>query len=352
MLSQATCPSQRSTEKSATQPDQAGLVKRSGSPFRPVWRLAGMPPWPYHGGTMSRSISAQRLALAFLLVCGSAGASAQEQARTIRVAVSGKDIAIAAPHGYCDIDPDNRRDSLLVAGLDALPDGSRVLRRLAPCNELKAWRVDKSPDLPELVQITAPPVTMAGNQKPGRAGWLEAVAGNRPPLGVATMKKIGERGFPANVRNAAPLGLIEKDGRAVHVADAMVASFDGESHELLSMRAWTMTLNTGVPLLVRSLRPFDTDPQTFDVAIVEQRDHVDRLLSANGEPSRRFSPNRPPPVAQPRFDVPKTKPRPTVRGGDDFFGRYGGFIALGMVGAGLALMLASRVGGRFVRRPI
>ena len=296
-----------------------------------------------------------RLVLAVALaVAGVEVASAQEQARTIRVSISGKEIAIPAPHGYCDIEPDQARDKLLLQGLDVLAEGQRRLRRLAPCSELKAWRNDKSPDLPELLQILAPPVTMAGNQKSGRAGWLEAVAGNRPPLGVAAMKKVLERGFPNGTRKSAPLGLIEKDGRAAHVADAVLASFDGESHELLSMRAWTMTVNTGVPLLVQSLRGFDTDPQTLDVAIVEQRDHVDRLLSANGEPSRRFSPNRPPPVAQPRLDrdLPKAKPRPTVRSGDDFFGRHGGLIALGMIGAGLALVLASRVGGRFVRRPI
>ncbi len=345
-MSRPGTPAQGTGRKTAARPIASWLA---------ATRLADAVPAPYRASVMR--LFARFACLAFaaaILGGGGVAASAQEQARTIKATVSGKEIAIPAPHGYCDIEPDQRRDKLLLDGIDAIGEGQRTLRRLAPCSELKAWRNDKSPDLPELVQILAPPVTMAGNQKAGRAGWLEAVTGNRPPLGVAALKKVVQRGFPDGARKSAPLGLVEKDGRAAHVADAVLASFDGESHELLSMRAWTMTLNTGVPLLVQSLRAFDTDPQTVDVAIVEQRDHVDRLLSANGEPSSRFSPSRPPPVAQPRLDrdLPKARPRPTVRSNDDFFGRHGGLIALGMMGTGLALILASRVGGRFVRRPI
>ena len=107
-------------------------------------------------------------ALLVLAALSSAPAVAQQDSpKTERVQVGGREIAIPAPFQYCDLDAAEPRDKLLIDALDRLAGDRRVLRRMAPCEELKTWRKDKDAEPVEVMQMLHDPAAGYHDLGPG-----------------------------------------------------------------------------------------------------------------------------------------------------------------------------------------
>jgi hypothetical protein len=295
------------------------------------------------------------LRLCALLLFGalsSAPALAQQDSpKTERVRVEGREMSIPAPFQYCDLDAAEERDKLLIDALDRLAADRQVLRRMAPCDELKTWRKDRDTDPIEVMQMLHDPA--AGSVERGRIAYLTGIVAGRPVAGRdATLKKAAD-GPPASAGEYryGHIALMERNDRTVMSADAVIVLIDGQQHEMASLRAWTVA--AGRSILIEIVVPYEGDGAALDWMQTDQRDHVDRLLSANGERARRFDGARPPiltqPDPKPRKPPPMFKPRNPDE--EDFFADFGGQIALGMVGGGAALIIISLLWSRRVRRP-
>jgi hypothetical protein len=290
-----------------------------------------------------------------LLVLGtvwSASALAQQESpKTERVQVGGRDISIPAPFQYCDLDASEERDKLLIEALDKLAADRKVLRRMAPCEELKQWRKDKDATPIEVVQTLHDPA--AGSTDRGRTTFLNGVVAGRPVAGRDPVLKKAADGVPDGTGEYryGHIGLMERSDRAVVSADAVIVLIDGAAHEMASLRAWTVV--AGQAILIEVLVPYEKDGAALDWMQTDLRDHVDRLLSANGERARRFDSARPPILSQPDPRIRKPPPmfKPRDPDEEDFFADYGGQIALGMIGGGAVLIIVSLLWSRRVRRP-
>ncbi len=282
----------------------------------------------------------------------SASALAQQDSpKTERVQVDGRDMSIPAPFQYCDLDAAEERDKLLIDSLDKLAASRQVLRRLAPCEELKTWRKDKDSEPIEVMQMLHDPA--AGPVERGRSAYITGIVAGRPIAGRDTTLKKAADGPPASAGEYryGHIALMERTDRFVMSADAVVVVIDGQQHEMASLRAWTIA--AGRSILIEVVVPYEGDGAAFDWMQTDQRDHVDRLLSANGERARRFDSARPPiltePAPKPRKPPPMFKPRDPDE--EDFFADYGGQIAVGMIGGGALLIIVSLLWSRRVRRP-
>src|SRR6185436_1664371 len=80
---------------------------------------------------------------ALWIVLAASAVAQQDSPKTERMQLGGREIAIPAPFQYCDLDATEERDKLLIEPLDKLAGDRKVLRRMAPCEELKQWRKDK-----------------------------------------------------------------------------------------------------------------------------------------------------------------------------------------------------------------
>lgn len=293
---------------------------------------------------------------AFLVLgtfCCVSALAQQESPKTERVRIGDREVAIPAPFQYCDLDAADERDKLLIDALDKLAANRQVLRRMAPCDELKAWRKDRDADPVEVMQMLHDPA--AGATDRGRAAYLTAVVAGRPIAGrSATLKKATD-GPPSGTGEYlyGHIGLMERSDQAVMSADAVVVVIDGQQHEMASLRAWTLA--AGQSIVIEVVVPYDGDGSALDWMYADQRDHVDRLLSANGERARRFDSTRPPiltqPDPKPRKPPPILKPRIRDPDEEEFFADYGGQIALWMIAGGAALIIGSMFWSRRVRRP-
>lgn len=284
-------------------------------------------------------------------LCSAPTLAQQDSPKTERVPVDGRDLLIPAPFQYCDLDATEERDKMLIDTLDKLAATRQVLRRLAPCEELKTWRKDKEADPIEVMQILHDPA--AGPVDRGRSAYITSIVAGRPIAGRdATLRK-ANAGPPDSTGDYryGHVALMERTDRFVMSADAVFVVIDGRQRELASLRAWTLA--AGRSILIEVVVPYEGDGAAFDWMQTDQRDHVDRLLSANGERARRFDGARPPiltePAPKPRKPPPMFKPRDPDE--EDFFADYGGQIALGMIGGGALLIIVSLLWSRRVRRP-
>jgi hypothetical protein len=290
-----------------------------------------------------------------LLVLGALGSAPalaqQDSPKTERVQVGGRDISLPAPFQYCDLDASEERDKLLIEQLDKLAADRKVLRRMAPCEELKLWRKDKDSTPVEVVQTLHDPA--AGSTDRGRVTFLNGVVAGRPVGNRDTILKKAADGVPEGTAEYryGHIGLMERSDRAVISADAVLIRIDGALEEMASLRAWTVT--AGQPILIEVLVPYEKDGAALDWMQTDIRDHVDRLLSANGERARRFDSARPPILTQPDPRIRKPPPmfKPRNPDEEDFFADYGGQIAVGMMGGGAVLIIVSLLWSRRVRRP-
>jgi hypothetical protein len=284
-------------------------------------------------------------------LCSAPALAQQESPKTERMQVGGRDISIPAPFQYCDLDATQERDKLLIEALDKLATDRQVLRRMAPCEELKQWRKDKDATPVEVVQTLHDPA--AGSTDRGRVTFLNGVVAGRPVAGRDPILKKAADGVPEGTGEYryGHIGLMERSDRALMSADAVLIRIDGALEEMASLRAWTVV--AGQAILIEVLVPYEKDGAALDWMQTDQRDHVDRLLSANGERARRFDSARPPiltqPDPRPRKPPPMFKPRDPDE--EDFFADYGGQIALGMIGGGAVLVIVSLLWSRRVRRP-
>jgi hypothetical protein len=284
-------------------------------------------------------------------LCGAPALAQQDSPKTERVQVGGRDISLPAPFQYCDLDATEERDKLLIEALDKLAGDRKVLRRMAPCEELKQWRKDKDSTPVEVVQTLHDPA--AGSTERGRVTFLTGVVAGRPIAGRDAVLKKAADGVPQGTAEYqyGHIGLMERSDRAVISADAVLIRIDGALEEMASLRAWTVT--GGQAILIETLVPYEKDGAAFDWMQTDARDHVDRLLSANGERARRFDSARPPILTQPDPRIRKPPPifKPRNPDEEDFFADYGGQIALGMIGGGAVLIIVSLLWSRRVRRP-
>ena len=282
-------------------------------------------------------------AIVLALLSPATRAQDSERATTLKVEIDGKTVALPAPFGYCDLDPDQARDKLLITAFDRLPQQDRVLRRLSPCDELKAWRQDTTADPIEVVLfLSTERLGTAGEDR--RAFLRRALPGE--VLGKAKAVERAGQGFPSDASDTAiaTIGLVERNDRAGIQAQAVVARIDGQPRKLIGVSAATAVGPT--PLVAQVWSPYE-DGSELDWMLRDAREHVDRLLSASGETSRRFRESRPPrPDEGPPGDVSTRRVRvPRVRT-PGFFDEHGGVIALGMlIGGGLligAVLLVAR----------
>lgn len=278
------------------------------------------------------------VAVLAVMALASIAARAQDDrpATPLKVDIEGRTVVLPAPFGYCDLDPDQARDRLLIDGLDRLPQQDRVLRRMSPCDELKSWRNDAAADPIEVVQFLWPE-RMGAVGTDRRAFLRRAVPGD--VLGKARAIERAGQGFPADAteRIFATIGVVERTDRAAMLAQAVVARIDGKPHQLITLSATTAVGPTAVTAQV--LSPYD-DGSELDWMLRDGIEHVDRLLSASGERSRRFRESRPQrPEDVPPSDVATRKTRVPRERSPSFFDTHGGYIALGMLGGG-ALLIA------------
>ena len=293
------------------------------------------------------------MGLAIGALCGGAVLAQQDSPKTERLQIGGREISIPAPFQYCDLDAAEERDKLLIDALDKLAANRRVLRRMAPCEELKTWRKDKDADPIEVLQMLHDPAAAATDR--GRAAYLNAIVAGRPIAGRSEMLKRAADGPPSGTDEYryGHIALVERSDRAVMSADAVIIIIDGKQHEMASLRAWTMA--AGQSIVIEVVVPYEGDGAALDWMQTDTRDHVDRLLSANGERARRFDGARPPiltqPDPKPRKPPPIFKPRVRDPDEEEFFADYGGQIALWMMGGGVMLIIGSMFWSRRVRRP-
>lgn len=270
----------------------------------------------------------------------------RQQATTQKVEVGGETVTLPAPFGYCDLDPAERRDRVLIDGLDRLPQQDRVLRRLSPCDELKAWRTDASHEPIEVVQILWP--SRLGSVTGDRLAFLRrSVPGE--VMGQPRVLDLAAQGFPASAEETtfAIIGTTERTERAAIQAQAVVARIDGKTHNLLAVSATTALGPT--PIVTQVLSPY-ADGSELEWMLRDAREHVDRLLSAGGEASRRFGDRRAPqPGEAPPGDVRTRKVRVPREKNTDFFDIYGADIALGLLIGGAALIAFSLLVARRLR---
>jgi hypothetical protein len=279
------------------------------------------------------------------LLAQAALAQDRQQAPTVKVEIGGETISIPTPFGYCDLDPAEARDKLLIDGLDRLARQDRVLRRVSPCDELQAWRADKTHDPIEVVQFLSS--SRLGDAGDGRRDFLRrAVPGD--VLGKARVLERAGQGFPAGLAEGefSTIGLIERTERAAIQAQAAVTRIDGKSQRLIAVTATTAI--GPAPIVAQVLTPYD-DGSELEWMVRDAREHVDRLLSASGETSQRFRDSRAPrPEDVPPGDVTTRKVRTPRDRTPGFFDANGGYIALGLVvgGAlliGIGLLVARRL---------
>jgi hypothetical protein len=224
---------------------------------------------------------------------------------------------------------------VLIEGLDGLPQQDRVLRRLSPCDELKAWRAEKVQELPEIVQILWP--SRLGSAGEDRKAFLRRAAPGEL-MGEARVMELARQGFPSGAEETtfARIGLIERSERLALLAQAVVARIGGTPYKLIAVSATTTVGPT--PLISQVLSPY-LDGSELDWMVPNGREHVDRLLSANGEASRRFGDRRAPrPEDLPPGDVRTRKVRMPRERSTGFFDEHGGGIALGLLIGGAALI--------------
>ena len=280
------------------------------------------------------------------LLPAAAPAQERQQATTQKVEVGGETVSVPAPFDYCDLDPANRRDRVLIEGLDRLPQQDRVLRRLSPCDELKSWRADKVQEPPEIVQILWP--SRLGTPGDDRRAFLRrAVPGEL--LGQARVLNLARQGFPSGAEETtfANIGLVERSERMALQAQAVVARIGGGAHKLIAASATTAVGPT--PLVTQVLSPY-ADGSELEWMVPNAREHVDRLLSANGEASSRFGDRRAPrPEELPPGDVRTRKVRVPRERTTGFFDNYGGEIALGLLIGGAALIAIGLLVARRLR---
>lgn len=275
-----------------------------------------------------------------------AGAQEREQATTLKVEVDGTTIAVPAPFGYCDLDPERPRDRLLIESFDRLPQEDRVLRRMAPCDELKSWRADKDAQPIEVVLVLS--AGRLGNAGDDRRAFLRRAVPGEVLGKTRTLERAGQ-GFPADASERAitTIGLIERSDRAAIQAQAVVAQIDGTPHKLIAVSATTAI--GPVPLIAQVWSPYE-DGSELDWMLRDAREHVDRLLSASGEASRRFRETRPrSPDDVPPGDVSTRRVRVPRDRSPGFFDAHGGFIALGMIVGGVALIAIGLLVARRLR---
>lgn len=275
-----------------------------------------------------------------------APAQDRQQAPTLKTEIDGETIAIPTPFGYCDLDPAEPRDKLLIDGLDRLTRQDRVLRRLSPCDELKAWRTDQARrDTIEVVQFLH--AARLGDVDDDREEFLHhAVPGDA--AGKAQVLKQAAQGFPAGLTEGdfSTIGLIERTERAAIQAQAAVARVNGDSQRLIAVTATTAV--GPVPVIAQVLTPYE-DGSELDWMLRDAHEHVDRLLSANGEDSQRFQ-GRAPRAQDPLpGDVATRKTRTPRERTPGFFDHNGGYIALGLVVGGALLIAIGLVVARRLR---
>jgi hypothetical protein len=286
------------------------------------------------------------IALGALVLLPGAALAQDPQAKTLKVEIEGKAVSVPAPFGYCDLDTDQTRDRDLVSGLDRLPLEDRVLRRMAPCAELKSWRSGQATDPIEIVQfLTAPRLGNAGEDR--RAFLRNAVKGET--LGRARTIERARQGFPEEAKETtmATIGLVERNDRAAVVVQAVMMPVAAVDRRMLVVSA-TTTVGPA-PLVIQVISPYDNGSEV-EWMLRDAREHVDRLLSANGEASRRFRDNRPPvPSDTVPGDVATRKTRVPRERTPGFFDRHGGYIALGLLLGGAALIAVGLLVARRLR---
>ncbi|QQS11406.1 MAG: hypothetical protein IPK81_17735 [Rhodospirillales bacterium] len=282
-----------------------------------------------------------KLLPALAVALAAAGATAQERtAGPLKVDLDGATATIPAPFGYCDLEADQPRDRALISALERLFMADKVLRRMSPCDELKEWRAGSAGAPPELVQFT-----WLGQNKlveADRAKFLRDVAGGNP-VGRDEALRRARDAFPAAATESsfATIAVAERDARAVYVIRATAARFAGSQVRLMNVTGTTMIGAAGVSVQVYSPRE---DGSEAEWMLRDAHEHVDRLVAANGGRSRRFEARRAP---VPDRDPARPRVRPPRDPNADFFGRNGGYIALGLVGGGLLL---AAIGIVFARR--
>lgn len=270
----------------------------------------------------------------------------RQQATTLKVDLEGRTIAVPAPFGYCDLDPAQPRDQLLIAGFDRLWKApERVLRRMSPCDELESWRAEKTQDPIEVVLtiFQSQYRTTSGD----RRSYLRRTAPGEPTGRDGIIDRAGE-GFhagPAEDR-LSTIGVIERNDRAALLAEQVIIRIDDKNRDLSVLAARTAIGST--PILIHVYSPYD-DGSELDWMLRDAREHVDRLLSANGESSRRFRESRPSPQETAPGDVRTRKTRVPRERTTGFFDINGGYIALGMVIVGTLLIGISLVVARRLR---
>jgi len=272
---------------------------------------------------------------ALCLLPAAAPAQDRQQATTLKVEVGGETVAVPAPFGYCDLETANRRDRVLIEGLDRLPQQDRVLRRLSPCDELQSWRADKVQEPIEVVQVLWP--ARLGTVGDDRRAFLRRAAPGEM-MGQARVIELARQGFPSGAEETtfANIGVIERTERAAVQAQAVVARIGDRSFRLVAVSGTTAVGPT--PLITQVLSPYG-DGSEVEWMARDAREHVDRLLSTNGEASRRFGDRRAPrPEEAPPGDVRTRKVRLPRERSTGFFDIYGGEIALGLLVGGAALI--------------
>jgi hypothetical protein len=261
-------------------------------------------------------------------------AQERQQAPSVKVDIDGQMVTVPTPFGYCDLDADHARDRLLIAGFDRMWAHARVLRRLSPCEELQSWRAGRSAEPVEVVLVLW--LAQHGTAADRRTFLRRATPGE--VMGKPRVMERAREGFPAGPTEDqfTAIGVIERTDRAVFAAEAVVARIDGSRHQLSVLSATTAVGPT--PLVIHVYSPYE-DGSELDWMLRDAREHVDRLLSANGEPSRRFGDRRAPmPAETTPGDVQTRKARVPRQRSPGIFDTHGGYIALGMLIGGVLLI--------------
>jgi hypothetical protein len=200
------------------------------------------------------------------------------------VRVGDKTLALDPPPGYCELDPGDPNDAVVIKRVETQQEGMNLVAlQFGICNELADWRASRIPILSRYGQIMLP-LSYAQAPRPlpmSRQEYLGEVAPAIPKVDAAEVaeleSKLNSRTEDVQVSGIQNLGILDQDGNALYVG--MLGVIEGGGQKLPVAAVAGATLLSSIPATVNLYGP--TEEGAFDKLIAIQKAYVAELIRRN-----------------------------------------------------------------------